>query len=29
MKKGKDLVGSIFPSNKSGDMEIIEYLYTF
>lgn len=25
MKKGKDLVGSIFPSNKSGDMEIIEY----
>lgn len=25
MKTGKDLLGSIFPSNKSGDMEIIEY----
>lgn len=25
MKTGKDLLGSIFPSNRSGDMEIIEY----
>ncbi len=25
MKTGKDLLGSIFPSNKGGDMEIIEY----
>ena len=25
MKTGKDLLGSIFPSNKGGNMEIIEY----